>query len=133
MLRHPSRKVTSEVMAGWGGTHAPLIRRTFAGLREAGIVTSEKGHGGGWTLARPAEQISLWDIQRALAGRGKDSSYTLSPDCLIERVIDASLAEADAVARRAMDESLKAMTLADLDAKVRMLHAASPHITGDLA
>lgn len=31
-------------------------------LREAGIVASVKGKGGGYTLAKPAWKISLWDI-----------------------------------------------------------------------
>jgi DNA-binding IscR family transcriptional regulator len=39
-------------MAACAMTNPVVIRRTFAGLREAGIVAATKGHGGGWRLAR---------------------------------------------------------------------------------
>ena len=45
--------LTSEVLANTMGTNAPVFRRTMAGLRQAGYVSSEKRHGGGWKLARP--------------------------------------------------------------------------------
>ena len=44
---------TSEVLAAHCHTHPVVVRRSLAGLREAGIVASVKGHGGGWTMARP--------------------------------------------------------------------------------
>lgn len=37
-----------------------------AALRRAGLVTSTRGPGGGYRLARPADQISLLDIATAL-------------------------------------------------------------------
>lgn len=42
---------TSEVLAKAMTTHPVVIRRIMAGLRDHGYVRSEKGHGGGWTLA----------------------------------------------------------------------------------
>ena len=46
--------VTSEVLAQAMHTNPVVIRRTLSGLREHGYVRSEKGHGGGWSLAGPA-------------------------------------------------------------------------------
>ena len=43
--------VTSEVLAKAMDTNPVVIRRIMAGLRDRGYVRSEKGHGGGWTLA----------------------------------------------------------------------------------
>ena len=37
-------------------------------LKKAGIVTSKRGAGGGYSLARPASEISVGDILRALEG-----------------------------------------------------------------
>ena len=48
---------TSEVLAAHCQTHPVVVRRSLAGLREAGIVASVKGHGGGWTLARPPATV----------------------------------------------------------------------------
>ncbi len=42
---------TSERLAKAMDTNPVVIRRVMAGLREQGYVRSEKGHGGGWTLA----------------------------------------------------------------------------------
>ncbi|MGN0334549.1 MAG: RrF2 family transcriptional regulator [Lachnospiraceae bacterium] len=37
-------------------------------LRKAGIISSVRGAGGGYILARPADEISVGDILRALEG-----------------------------------------------------------------
>ena len=66
MAEQPDVAMTSEQMAAWAGAHPVAIRRTFAGLREAGIVSSLKGHGGGWRLSRPSSEVTLGQIQRAL-------------------------------------------------------------------
>ena len=63
--------VTSETMARAMQTNPVVIRRIMAGLREAGLVRSEKGHGGGWTIGRPLSEITLRDIYDAL-GRPED-------------------------------------------------------------
>lgn len=51
MADRGSEPMTSAEMAACVETNPVVIRRTFAGLREAGIVSSDKGHGGGWRLA----------------------------------------------------------------------------------
>ena len=43
--------MTSETLANAMQTNPVVIRRAMSGLREACYVRSEKGHGGGWTLA----------------------------------------------------------------------------------
>jgi Rrf2 family protein len=37
-------------------------------LARAGVVTSVRGAGGGYRLARPAAEVSLWDIVEAIEG-----------------------------------------------------------------
>ena len=44
------------------------IEQLVGALRRAGLVTATRGHSGGYRLARPADQISLVDAVRALAG-----------------------------------------------------------------
>jgi Rrf2 family protein len=41
-------------------------------LSRAGIVLSVRGVGGGYRLARPANEISLWDIRQAIEGATAD-------------------------------------------------------------
>ena len=110
---HPT---TSEVLAAHCQTHPVVVRRSLAGLREAGIVASVKGHGGGWTLARPPATISLREVYAVLGERGElVPGPESSPDgCLIEAAIgdalDGFYAEAEALLLRRLDE----ITLADL-------------------
>lgn len=65
MAEH-SKPVTSEVLARAMDTNPVVIRRIMAGLREQGYVHSEKGHGGGRTLARDLSRVTLRDIYDAL-------------------------------------------------------------------
>ena len=61
-LEQMQEPATSELIAGMLGTNAAVVRRTMGGLRAAGIVTSTKGHRGGWSLARSLGDISIMDI-----------------------------------------------------------------------
>lgn len=107
--------MTSQEMAAYAGTNPVVIRRTFAGLREAGIVASAKGHGGGWSLGRSLSQISLADVQDALdepliaLGKAEEA-----PGCLIEQAVNAALDEAIVEARALLTKRLATVSLADL-------------------
>lgn len=87
---------TSESIAAMLQTNPVVVRRTMAGLREQGYVSSEKGHGGGWVLARPLNEITLLDIYRALGAPGLFSIGLAgdNPDCVIEQAVNAALLEA---------------------------------------
>lgn len=87
--------LTSEVLARSMGTNPAVFRRTMAGLRRAGYVTSGKGHGGGWQLARPLEQITLLAVYEAL---DQPSLFAMGSrdrhsDCMIEKNVNKVLAE----------------------------------------
>jgi Rrf2 family protein len=47
---------------------ARYLEQIFQKLRRAGLVTSKRGPGGGYRLARRPEQISLCDVVRAVQG-----------------------------------------------------------------
>jgi Rrf2 family protein len=131
MAARPDAALTSAEMAAFVGTNPVVIRRGFAGLRQAGIVASAKGHGGGWRLARPAEAITLAEIQHALGERvvSLTAFDVPQPTCLILRAVTAALDEAMQEAERALDRRLATLTLADLAAEARRLNAGSglPH------
>src|SRR3546814_17427259 len=65
--------LTSEVLARSMGTNPAVFRRTMAGLREAGFVKSDKGHGGGWRLARPLRDITLLAVDGIGRASGRES------------------------------------------------------------
>jgi Rrf2 family protein len=124
MAEQPGVTMTSTEMATYSGTHPVVVRQTFAGLREAGIVSSRKGRGGGWQLARPPAEITLEQVQRALNERVVDvSSKDVAghEGCLVQRVVHGALDDAVAEANRVLDRHLAGITLADLGADVQAL------------
>src|SRR3982750_2971015 len=85
--------VTSDMLAKAMGTNPVVVRRIMAGLRDGGYVRSEKGHGGGWVLARDLDAISLLDVHRAVGGPqifaiGNETGPT---HCLVEKLVNESL------------------------------------------
>lgn len=115
--------MTSELMAKALSTNPVVIRRILAGLRDKGYVRSDKGHGGGWTLACDLAKVSLRDIYTAL---GSPSLFAVghrneSPGCLVELAVNRALGQVFAEAEALLLESLGKVTLATLHAD---LHAS---------
>ncbi len=108
--------ITSDLLGQMLGMNASLVRRTMAGLREAGFVSSTKGHGGGWYLAKPLDEITLKQVYDALGsptlfavGQSNDA-----PDCLLERAANVATAAALEQAREVFQDALARTTVADL-------------------
>ncbi len=115
MEKH-EKPATSDAIAAMLQTNPVVVRRTMAGLRDAGYVTSEKGHGGGWLLARPLAEITLLDIHKAL-GNPDMFSIGLSgdnPACVIEQSVNVALADAMTEAQALLLSRFGKITLADL-------------------
>lgn len=66
----PSDEATacSAYLAESVNTNAVVVRRIVSELAKAGLVVAKKGKGGGISLARPAEKITLLDIFEAMGG-----------------------------------------------------------------
>ena len=115
MSRH-DRPATSDTIAEILNTNPVVVRRTMALLKEKGYVHSEKGHRGGWTLAKPLADITLLDIHKAL---GSSSLFAIGlstdhPECLVEQTVNAALTEAFDAAQALLLLRLESVTLAEL-------------------
>jgi len=99
-------------------THPVVIRRIMAGLRESGFVRSEKGHGGGWTIARSLNQVTLRDIYEALGEPQilAIGNRTEAPGCLVEQAVNAALGEAFDAAEALLLRRFGEVTVAQLSA-----------------
>lgn len=64
----PGERVKGDAIATAQGISFRFVERLLGDLRRAGIVASQRGNEGGYWLARPAEQISVADVIRAVEG-----------------------------------------------------------------
>jgi len=123
MAEHPG-PCTSDVLARAMDTNPVVIRRLMSGLRDRGYVQSEKGHGGGWTIACDLNKVTLQDIYEAL---GKPEllaigNRTEEPGCLVEQAVNAALGktfdEAETLLLRRFGEISLATLSADFHSRL---------------
>jgi DNA-binding IscR family transcriptional regulator len=90
------KPATSEQLAKAMMTNPVVVRRIMAGLRDDGFVRSEKGHGGGWTIACDPATVTLADIYRAVGAPAilAMGHRTESPGCLVEQAVNHALDDA---------------------------------------
>ena len=108
--------VTSVELAESVRTNPVVIRRTLAPLRDAGLVRTKGGRGGGWLLDRSGRVITLADIYEAL---GEDVVATwLGPGsaegCEVRAALISGLAGARDEVNTLIRQSLARQTLHDL-------------------
>jgi DNA-binding IscR family transcriptional regulator len=115
MARHDG-PMTSETIARMLGTNPVVVRRTMAGLRVAGYVQSEKGHGGGWAIGADLEKVSLLDVHRAVGGPRVFAigSEHANPECAVEQVVNEAVQDALREAEALLVARLAAVSLAEL-------------------
>ncbi len=124
-MAHSERPLTSEELAGFLHTNPVLVRRTLAGLRERGYVGSGKGHGGGWVVTADLRQVTLRDIYEAV---GSPTVFAMGnrvdhPECLVEKVVNQSLASAFDEAEALLIRRFADVTLAELSGRFNAQYA----------
>ena len=116
----PERALSAAALAEYHGVPAPYMAKQLQLLSKAGIVRTARGKTGGYTLARPAAQITLWQIARAVDGslpmfrcseiRQRGPCAARREDCRKPCGIAAVFAAAEDAYRAALD----AVSLEDL-------------------
>jgi len=117
--------ITSDTIALMVGSNAALVRRMMAGLRDKGYVASEKGHGGGWTLACPLSEMTLLDVYSAL-DEPEIFAFGLSdsaPKCLVEQAVNSALDDARRDARARLLKRFSEVRLSDIAADFQARNA----------
>ena len=120
---------TSETLAKAMDTNPVVIRRIMAGLRDLGYVRSEKGHGGGWTLACDLSKVTLRDVYAALGSPAllAIGNRTEAPGCLVEQSVNAALGQAFGDAEALLLARLGEVTLARLADDLRKRLGSRKH------
>jgi len=115
MAGDPGRVQTSSDIAAHAGTNPVVVRRVLGRLREAGLLTAERGHSGGWKLARPPQDITLADVYLAL-----DESLIASPDqdhvpsCSVENALYRRVTDVMRDIEHSLIERLAETSLSDM-------------------
>ena len=115
MAGDPERMRTSTDIAERAGTNPVVVRRVLGKLREAGLLASEKGHAGGWRLARPPQEITLADVYLALdESLIATGSEEEAPACSIEHVLQRKVASVMEDIERSLIGRLASTTSAEV-------------------
>ena len=117
--------VKSECIAGSVNTNAVVIRRVMGQLSQAGLVSSQTGAFGGTRLAKPASEISLCEIYKAVSCGEVFALHSKSPnqDCPIGANIEAVLCNLQKEIDKTVGEKLGQYTLANIFEKVGIAQA----------
>ena len=111
-------RVNSEFLAGSIGVNPVIIRTVISHLREAGIVQTQRGSSGA-VLTKRIDEITLFDVYKAVGSVDEEEGLfhfheQPNPDCPVGRNIHNALDRHLVDAQRAMEESLRSTTLADI-------------------
>jgi Rrf2 family protein len=111
----PGARLKGDVIAEHQDMSFRYTERLLAELRRAGIVASQRGHDGGYWLAKPASAISVADVIRAVDGPLADVHGTPPEDLKLAKPADITR-ELWVATRAALRSVLEEVTLADLAA-----------------
>ena len=105
---------TSASIAEHAGTNPVVVRRVLGKLREAKLVTSEKGPSGGWCLARDPRKITLADVYTALGERLVATELANdTASCSIEHALHKRVADIMETIEQSLIERLSTITIAE--------------------
>ncbi|WP_375739067.1 RrF2 family transcriptional regulator [Pseudomonas boanensis] len=122
-----SRESSVRALAELQGVPQELLAKVFTRLAKANLVVATEGVRGGFKLARPADEITVLDIVRAIDGQksifecrdirgrcavfdGSPPDWALSGTCAIHAVMQT--------AQKRMEEALAQQTVLDLVRRV---------------
>jgi len=85
-------------------------------LRKSGLVTSDRGHSGGWRIAADLASVTLLQLHAAL---GEPALFAIgnrheTAECLVEQSVNAALDSSLAEAEELLLERFGEITLANL-------------------
>ena len=108
--------LTSEFIAESVNTHPVVIGRSLGALRDAHVVSSRIGNGGGWHLLRSAEAITLRDVYHVVETEALFPlpSNSPNPECVVGHSIQQSLNGYFQEIEEVMEERLTRMTIAHM-------------------
>jgi len=108
--------LTSDQVAASVNTNPVIIRRCLGDLRRAGLVRVRHGAGAGWSLARPAGEITLLEVHDAVGPASPFALHHAEPnlECPVGRGIRPALSRVYDGIDQALRRELAAVSVADV-------------------
>jgi Rrf2 family protein len=121
----PDQVLDSAGLAVSPATNPVRVRQILGHLRQHGLVHSQAGAHGGWSLARRPEEIDLAQVWTAVHGDDPVLGVHLpDPNCPVGRRVQRNLEAVDRRALQAILVELEGTTVADVLDEVRALGSA---------
>ncbi len=109
----PAGPVKGDRVAERQGIPAKFLENILADLRRSGLVASQRGADGGYWLAKPADEVTVADIIRAVEGPLADVHGT-PPETVAYTGAATSLQRVWVATRAALRSILEEVTIADI-------------------
>jgi Rrf2 family protein len=107
--------LASDVLAESAHANPVQVRRVLSRFRQAGLIASKPGAGGGSQLICDPATITLGDVWRIVQGEGHVlGSYAGNAHCPVGRRIESWMTDIDRRARRAIEDELQKTTIKQL-------------------
>lgn len=111
LAQRAGEPLTVQVIAAAGKIPAPYLAKLLQGLTRAGLVTAQRGVGGGYVLAKPPSQITLADVANVVDPLQRITKCPLGISghialCPLHRRLDQAMA--------AVERAFRDTTLADI-------------------
>ena len=100
-----------------------FLERVFAALRRGGVVRSRRGAAGGYSLARPAADVTVLDVVAALDGVPSPAECTQG---LCDHAESCGASSVWIEAQQALEKVLADTTIGDLLLREDALHERAP-------
>ena len=114
-LRQKARPVALSTISARQHTSQSYLEQLFSALRRAGLVESTRGPGGGYTLAKPAAQVSVAEIVLAVENLQADDLHHMGPGQAAQ--VKSMTGELWSTFNTRVMEYLQSVTLQDLVAQ----------------
>ncbi len=113
--------LTSGTIGESAQTNPVVIRRVMGALRAQGLVQSQPGPGGGWSLTRPSDQINLREVFQAIQEESIFSlpRHELNAECPVGSWLPSVLVSCFKEAEFALMDRLANVSIADVVESVK--------------
>ena len=117
-------KITSDFLARSINTNPVIIRKILQQLKNAGLIIVKRGTGGA-EIAKPLDEISFYDVYKAVESLEDDTLFHFHENpnilCPVGKNIHFLLDKKLQNIQKAMEDEMKKYTIADLSKESKTL------------